>query len=70
MMVTVQMEPSGALSSLSIKSTAPGLDPLEPCVRRLFEEQPYPAPEDGCIVVNVPMSFTLKEKKKEADAGP
>jgi hypothetical protein len=44
--------------------------PLESCIRQLFEGQVYPPPEAGCIVVNIPISFTIKEHKDAADAGP
>jgi hypothetical protein len=70
MMVELQVEPGGAVCRATVHSGAPGLAPMEGCVQELFLGRTFPAPEGGCLAVNLPLSLSIKDADAGADAAP
>jgi TonB family protein len=66
LLVKLKIDASGDVCRTEIESSSPELAPLEACVRALFEGKRFPPAAGGCINVNIPMSFTIKEAQ---DAG-
>src|SRR6185312_6734294 len=63
MMVKLGIDPSGAVCRTAIETSGPGMAVLEPCVRALFEGQRFPPGAEGCLNVNIPISFSIKENQ-------
>ncbi len=61
MTVSVQVGSSGNVCGASIVNDSVGSSEISNCVLGRFRGQTFPPPEQGCVVVNVPISFKLQE---------
>ena len=61
MTVSVQVGSTGNVCGASIVNDSVGSSEISNCVLGRFRGQNFPPPEQGCVVVNVPISFKLQE---------
>ena len=60
-MVSVSVGADGNLCGARITSDSVGNPALSQCVLSKFQSRSYPKPERGCVVLNVPISFSMKK---------
>lgn len=61
MTVGVQVGPSGQVCSASLVNDTVGSSEIASCVLSRFRGQSFPPPSGGCVTVNIPISFTIKQ---------
>lgn len=59
--VSVSVGPDGALCSASVTNDTLQNPGVAACVLSKFRSRSYPAPKQGCVVVNVPINFKMKK---------
>lgn len=59
--VSVQVGPSGQVCSASLANDTVHSNEVSSCVLGRFRGQSFPAPSGGCVTVNIPISFTIKQ---------
>jgi TonB family protein len=59
--VSVQVGPNGQVCGASITNDSVGSGEVSSCVLGRFRGRSFPAPEAGCVVVNIPITFTIKQ---------
>ena len=59
--VSVQVGPSGQVCSASLVNDTVHSTEVASCVLSRFRGQSFPPPSGGCIVANIPISFTIKQ---------
>lgn len=59
--VSVQVGPSGQVCSASLTNDSVHSSEVASCVLGRFRGQSFPPPTGGCIVANIPISFTIKQ---------
>lgn len=59
--VSVQVASTGAVCSASILNDTMGSNEIASCVLGRFRGKSLPPPKSGCVVVNVPINFTIKQ---------
>jgi hypothetical protein len=60
-MVKLQVTASGVVCRTEIESSSPEVATLTPCLRTLFEGKQLPSPAGGCVNVNIPLVFSIKD---------
>jgi outer membrane biosynthesis protein TonB len=58
--VSVSVGANGSLCGARISSDSLHNPAISSCVLAKFQSRSYPKPEQGCVVVNVPISFKMK----------
>lgn len=61
MLMTVKVGPSGQVCSASISNDTLHDPMIKSCVTNHFKSSVLPAPQGGCVDVNVPLRFTAKK---------
>jgi TonB family protein len=61
MTVSVQVGPSGQVCSASLANDSVHSNEISSCVLGRFRGQTFPPPSGGCVTVNIPISFTIKQ---------
>lgn len=61
MNVAVQVGSTGAVCSAAITSDTVGSGEVSNCVLARFQGKTFPKPDKGCVTVNIPLSFSVKE---------
>lgn len=61
MTVSVQVGSTGAVCNAAITSDTVGSGEIASCVLGRFRGKTFPPPKSGCVVVNVPINFTIKQ---------
>jgi outer membrane biosynthesis protein TonB len=61
MNVSVQVGSNGQVCSAAITSDTVGSSQVSSCVLSRFQGRSFPPPTRGCVVVNVPINFTIKQ---------
>jgi outer membrane biosynthesis protein TonB len=61
MTVSVQVGPSGQVCSASLANDSVHSGEVSSCVLGRFRGQTFPPPSGGCVTVNIPISFTIKQ---------
>ena len=61
MTVSVQVGPSGQVCSVSLANDTVHSGEVTSCVLGRFRGQSFPPPSGGCIVANIPISFSIKQ---------
>lgn len=61
MSVSVQVGSNGAVCGAAITNDTVGSPQVSSCVLSRFQGRSFPAPAKGCVVVNVPINFTIKQ---------
>lgn len=61
MTVSVQVGSAGNVCGASIVNDSVGSPEISNCVLNRFRGSNFPKPEEGCVVVNVPINFKLQE---------
>lgn len=61
MNVAVQVGATGAVCGASITSDSVGSGEVSNCVLSRFQGKSFPKPDKGCVTINVPLSFSVKE---------
>lgn len=61
MTVSVQVGSTGSVCSAAIGSDTVGSAQVSSCVLGRFQGRSFPPPTKGCVVVNVPINFTIKQ---------
>ena len=61
MNVSVQVGSTGAVCGAAITSDTVGSPQVSSCVLSRFQGRSFPAPTKGCVVVNVPIHFTIQQ---------
>lgn len=59
--VNVQVGPSGAVCGASISNDTVGSPEVSHCVLGRFQGKSFPKPDQGCVSVQIPMSFEVKQ---------
>ncbi len=59
--VNVQVGPSGAVCGASISNDTVGSPDVTNCVLGRFQGKTFPKPDQGCVSVQIPMSFEVKQ---------
>ena len=59
--VSVQVGPSGSVCSASLAADSVHSSEVTSCVLGRFRGQAFPPPSGGCVTVNIPISFTIKQ---------
>lgn len=59
--VSVQVGPSGQVCSASLINDTVHSSEISSCVLGRFRGQTFPPPTGGCVVANIPISFTIKQ---------
>jgi hypothetical protein len=59
--VSVQVGPSGAACSASVVNDSVHSSEISSCVLGRFRGQTFPPPSGGCVTVNIPIAFTIKQ---------
>ncbi len=59
--VSVQVGPNGQVCGASITNDTVHSADVSSCVLGRFRGRSFPAPEVGCVVVNIPITFTIKQ---------
>lgn len=61
MTVSVQVASNGSVCGASIANDTVGSGEIANCVLSRFRGKSFPPPEKGCVVVNIPISFTIRK---------
>jgi TonB family protein len=61
MTVSVQVGPGGQVCSASVVNDTVNSGEVSSCVLSRFRGQSFPPPQGGCVTVNIPISFTIKQ---------
>lgn len=61
MTVAVRVGSNGTVCGASIANDTVGSGEVSQCVLSRFKGRTFPAPQSGCVVVNIPISFTIKQ---------
>lgn len=61
MNVSVQVGSTGQVCSAAISNDSVGSPQVSSCVLSRFQGRSFPPPTKGCVVVNVPINFTIKQ---------
>lgn len=61
MVVSVQVGSTGAVCNAAIVEDSVGSSDIASCVLGRFRGKSFPPPTSGCVVVNVPINFTIKQ---------
>jgi len=61
MNVAVQVGATGQVCSASITNDTVGNGEVSSCVLSRFQGKSFPKPDKGCVTINIPLSFTVKE---------
>ena len=61
MNVSVQVGSTGQVCGAAITSDTVGSPQVSSCVLSRFQGRSFPPPTRGCVVVNVPINFTIKQ---------
>lgn len=61
MTVSVQVGQNGSVCSASIGNDSVHSSEISACVLNRFRGKSFPAPQSGCVVVNIPISFAIKQ---------
>jgi hypothetical protein len=61
MVVRVQVGSTGAICGASIVEDSVHSSDIASCVLGRFRGKSFPPPKSGCVVVNVPINFTIKQ---------
>ena len=61
MTVSVQVGSNGAVCNASIVNDSVHSNEISSCVLGRFRGRSFPAPQSGCVVVNIPINFTIKQ---------
>jgi hypothetical protein len=61
MTVAVQVSASGSVCSASIAADTVRSGEITQCVLGRFRGKTFPPPQGGCVTVNVPISFSIKQ---------
>jgi hypothetical protein len=61
MTVSVQVASTGAVCSAALIEDTVGSGEIASCVLGRFRGKSFPPPKSGCVVVNVPINFTIKQ---------
>jgi outer membrane biosynthesis protein TonB len=61
MTVSVQVGSNGSVCSASIVSDSVNSNEISSCVLGRFRGRSFPSPQSGCVVVNIPINFTIKQ---------
>jgi len=59
--VSVQVGPSGQVCSASLANDSVHSNEIASCVLGRFRGQTFPAPSGGCVTVNIPIAFAIKQ---------
>jgi hypothetical protein len=59
--VSVQVGPSGQACSASLVNDSVHSNEISSCVLGRFRGQSFPPPSGGCVTVNIPIAFTIKQ---------
>jgi hypothetical protein len=61
MSVSVQVGSNGAVCGASITKDTVGSGEISSCVLGKFRGRSFPAPQSGCVVVNIPIKFEIQQ---------
>jgi hypothetical protein len=61
MTVSVQVGQNGAVCGASIANDSVHSSSISSCVLGRFRGRSFPAPSSGCVVVNIPINFAIKQ---------
>ena len=61
MTVSVQVGPSGQVCAASLAADSVHSNEISTCVLGRFRGQSFPPPTGGCVTVNIPISFAIKQ---------
>ncbi len=61
MTVSVQVGPSGQVCNASLANDTVHSNEVSSCVLGRFRGQSFPPPSGGCVTVNIPIAFTIKQ---------
>lgn len=61
MNVAVQVGATGQVCSAAITNDSVGNGEVSSCVLSRFQGKSFPKPDKGCVTINIPLSFTVKE---------
>lgn len=61
MNVSVQVGSTGQVCGAAISNDTVGSPQVSSCVLSRFQGRSFPPPTKGCVVVNVPINFTIKQ---------
>jgi TonB family protein len=61
MTVSVQVGPNGSVCSASLANDSVHSNEVASCVLGRFRSKTFPPPSGGCVTVNIPISFTIKQ---------
>jgi hypothetical protein len=61
MVVSVSVGSDGSVCGAAISSDTVGDPSISQCVISKFKSRSYPRPQQGCVVVNVPINFQIKK---------
>jgi hypothetical protein len=61
MNVSVQVGSTGQVCSAAITNDTVGNGEVSNCVLSRFQGKSFPRPDKGCVTVNIPLSFSVKE---------
>jgi hypothetical protein len=61
MTVSVQVGLSGQVCNASLTNDSVHSNEITTCVLGRFRGQTFPPPTGGCVTVNIPISFTIKQ---------
>ena len=61
MTVSVQVGAGGQVCSASLANDSVHSNEISSCVLGRFRGQSFPPPSGGCVTVNIPISFTIKQ---------
>jgi hypothetical protein len=59
--VSVQVGSTGAVCGASVTKDTVGSAEIASCVLGSFRGKSFPAPQSGCVVVNIPIRFEIKQ---------
>ncbi len=61
MTVSVQIGPSGQVCAASLANDSVHSNEIATCVLNRFRGQTFPPPSGGCVTVNIPIAFAIKQ---------
>jgi TonB family protein len=61
MTVSVQVSPTGSVCGASIINDSVNSGEISSCVLNKFRGGQFPAPSGGCVTVNIPISFKIRQ---------
>ena len=59
--VSVQVGPGGQVCNASLANDSVHSNEISSCVLSRFRGQTFPPPSGGCVTVNIPIAFTIKQ---------